>query len=152
MQGLRWLLVLCVVGLVPCVGCGRSDQPPLGRVTGTVQYDGQPVASGTIVFEVANARSANGTIADGKIVDVTTYDPGDGVPVGEARIAVFATAAGGGAAASPAATPDAKTVIDQNYMGSAKSLIPDRYNNPATSGLTWTIKAGENVVELNLTN
>lgn len=153
MQGPRWLLVLCVVGLVACAGCGRSDRPSLGRVTGTVQYNGQPVAAGTIIFEVANARSANGTIADGKIVEVTTYDPGDGVPVGEARIAVFATAAGGGAApASPAATPDAKAVIDRNYMGSAKSLIPDRYNDPATSGLTWTIKAGENVVELSLAN
>jgi len=30
--------------------------------------------------------------------------------------------------------------------------IPGRYNNPATSELTWTLKPGENVVELNLSN
>lgn len=152
MQGSRWLLVLSVVWLLTCVGCGRSDRPPLGRIAGTVQYNGQPLASGTIIFEVPNARSAHGTIAEGKIVDVTTYDSGDGVPVGEARLAVFATDAGGGAAASPAATPDAKTVIDQNYMGSGRSLIPQRFNDPATSGLTWSIKAGENVVDLQLSD
>jgi hypothetical protein len=44
-------------------------------------------------------------------------------------------------------------VIDQNYMGgAARSLIPSRFNDPATSGLTWTIKAGENVLDLNLSD
>jgi hypothetical protein len=150
----RLLFVLLVVGLTICAGCGRSDRSPLGRVAGTVQYNGQPVAAGTLVFEVPGARPANGTIADGEIVEVTTYVPRDGVPVGEARIAVFATPASGVAApANPAAEPGAAIVLDQNYMGGAvKSLIPSRYNDPATSGLTWTIQEGENVLDLNLSD
>jgi hypothetical protein len=86
------------------------------------------------------------------LVDVSTYDPEDGVSVGEARIAVFATDAGGDATASPAATPDVKTVVDRNYMGSGRSLIPLRFNDPATSGLTERIQAGENVLDLQLSD
>ena len=155
MQSLRLLLLLSLVWLVTFAGCGRSDRHPLGSVAGTVRYQGQPLASGTIIFEVAGARPANGTIVDGKIVEVTTYAPQDGAPVGDARIAVFATAPDSAAAsatpASPAANPGAPIAIGPNYMGgAAKSLIPNKYNDPATSGLTWNIKEGENVLDLEL--
>lgn len=152
MQSVRFLLLLSVVWLVTFVGCGRSDRHPLGRVAGTVQYNGQPIASGTLIFEITGARPASGTIVDGKIVEVTTYDPQDGAPVGDARIAVFATAPGSAATpADPAANPGAPIAIGPNYMGgAAKSLIPNKYNDPATSGLTWNIKQGENVLDLEL--
>jgi hypothetical protein len=67
---------------------------------------------------------------------------------------VYATAASGAATpANPATDPGKAIVIDQNYMGgAARSLIPSRFNDPATSGLTWTIKAGENVLDLNLSD
>lgn len=152
MQCFRLLLLLSLAWLMTFAGCGGSDRHPLGLVAGTVRYNGQPIASGTIIFEVAGARPANGTIVDGKIVEVTTYDPQDGAPVGDARIAVFATAPDSPAtAADPAANPGAPVAIGPNYMGGgAKSLIPDKYNNPSTSGLTWTIEQDENVLDLDL--
>jgi hypothetical protein len=122
-------------------------------VTGTVTFKGQPLASGTIVFEVSGARPANGKIVDGQITEVTTYDRDDGAPVGQARIAVFA--ASSPASGSPAAAPpDPGSAIDlaHNYMDSdAKSLIPEKYNNPATSGLTREIKEGQNTLTIDLT-
>jgi hypothetical protein len=155
MQFLRPLLLLSLVCLLACAGCGHSDRTAVAQVTGTASYKGQPIASGTIIFEVPGARPANGKIVDGKITEVMTYEPKDGVPVGQARIAVFAT---GASSSSPSATPGgaprdpgAPIVVDKNYMGGgAKSLIPKKYNNPATSGLTAEIKKGQNTVTLDL--
>lgn len=149
--GFEFLAVLVL--LAASIGCGRSDRPTLGKVSGTVTYQGQPVKSGTLVFEVAGARPANAKIMDGKITEATTFEPNDGVPVGSARIAVFAaeSSAASGPAASPASDPGAYQVPTANYMDvGAKRLIPNRYNDPATSGLTWDIKQGENTVTLQL--
>jgi hypothetical protein len=154
MSGLRWMFVWTLAFTTCFAGCGRSSRTPLGRVSGTVQYNGRPISSGSVVFEVDGARPAHGTIADGAIVDVTTYTPGDGVPVGNARIAVFATGDGGaGDAATTTDSPGEAIALGPNYMGGGvKSPIPSRYNDPALSGLTWTIQAGKNVVELNLSD
>jgi hypothetical protein len=151
------VLSLCLACLVTSAGCGGSGRAPLGQVTGTVNYKGSPITSGTIIFEVSGARSANGKIVDGQITEVTTYDPHDGVPVGQARIAVFATGAGvSSPAETPAATPGdpgSAIAFGENYMGAgARSLIPDKYNDPAKSGLTWEIKKGQNTVTLDLTD
>jgi hypothetical protein len=153
MRFIALVSLLVLVCLATSPGCGGSGRTPLGQVTGTVSYNGQPIASGTIIFEVPGARPANGKIVGGQIQEVTTYDPNDGVPVGQAKIAVFATEA---PASSPAATggdPGQPIVIDENYMGGgAKPLIPPKYNDPATSGLNWEIKKGKNTVTLDLTD
>lgn len=141
---------LCVVCLVLCAGCG-SDRTPLGKVSGTVSYQGQPIASGTIIFEVAGARPANGKIVDGKITEVTTYETNDGVPVGQAKIAVFATSAGNAGAAVTSGDPGSLPAPGQSYMDAgAQSLIPAKYNDPSTSGLDREIKEGENTITLDL--
>ncbi len=147
--GFLTLLVL----LAASVGCGRADRPALGKVSGTVTYKGQPVKSGTLVFEVGGARPANAKIVDGKITEVSTFNSNDGVPIGSARIAVFATESGGASTPATAAPsdPGAYKVPAANYMDvGVKRLIPDRYNNPATSGLIWEIRQGENAVTLQL--
>jgi len=148
----RSLLPTYTICLALVGGCARGDRSPLGDVTGSVTYQGQPLQSGTIVFEVSGARPANGKIVAGKIAEVTTYDPDDGVPVGQARIAVFATEpAGSSAPAAAPPDPGGGMPPAEDYMGAdARSLIPERYNDPATSGLTWEIKPGDNVVTLEL--
>ena len=134
------VLVLCLVA----AGC--SDRPKLAKVKGTVTLDGQPLKSGSVTFETKGARPAIAKVVNGEITEVTTYDTGDGAPVGAHLVAVSATAdAGPAIALNPGDTPAPKA----NYM-SGKSLIPLAYNNPSTSGLTAEIKAGENTVELKL--
>jgi hypothetical protein len=151
MRFFKRTLLLCVASLIVSAGCGGSGRAPLGKVTGTVNYRGEPVKSGTIILEVPGTRQATGKIVDGKITEVTTHDPNDGVPVGTAKIAVFATqAAAQGAAPATGGNPGSYK-MDPNYMGSgAQSLIPAKYNNPATSGLTAEIKKGENTLTLDL--
>ncbi|MBN1395485.1 MAG: hypothetical protein JW959_10715 [Pirellulales bacterium] len=124
--------------LLATTGCQKSDRAALGKVSGTVSYRGEPVASGTVIFEVRGARTAYGKIDDGKIIEVTTYKPGDGAPLGPARIAVFVPA--------PEDAPSERVFQRDLY----KSLIPPKYGDPAASGLTFEIAAGDNNLVLDL--
>ncbi len=149
------LAILMVVSVSAALGCGRSDRVPLGQVRGRVTYQSKPILRGTIIFEVPGARPATGKIVDGRITEVTTYDPGDGVPVGTAAIAVFATESAAESAAGPGGSPPAHpaqaAAPGQGYMGGgARSRIPSRYNDPSRSGLSRRISKGANEIELEL--
>ncbi len=125
---------------------GCSSQPKLAKVKGTVTLDGKPISAGTITFEMKGARPATATVVNGEITGVTTYAPGDGVPVGEHRVAVAANEA---PASAVVPNPGDAKAPKGDYM-SGKSLIPAAYNDPATSGLAVEIKPGENTIELKL--
>lgn len=127
-------------------GCSRG--PALAPVKGTVTIDGSPLAKGTIIFEASGQRPATARVENGQIVEVTTYKTGDGAPVGSHKVAISANEDGASAVVE---NPGEAKVPDANYM-SGKSLIPARYNDPNTSGLTAEIKRGDNVLEFKLTS
>ncbi|VTS01703.1 hypothetical protein [Tuwongella immobilis] len=139
---------LAIIGLslVCVVGIGCSDRPRMGKVSGTVTLDGKAIETGTVTFEMTGQRPGTARIENGKIVEAMTYDPGDGIPVGEHRLAVSATKT---AAAATSANPGDYKATGANYMGGA-SLVPKKYLDPTTSGLTATIQSGENVLKLEL--
>jgi hypothetical protein len=125
---------------------GCSGGPKLVPVTGTVTLDDKPLARGTLTLETPGMRPATLTVVDGKITEATTFKTGDGVPVGKHKVAVSATAE---AASAVAATPGDGKAPGPNYMG-GKSLIPAKYNNPETSGLTADVGPGETTVKFEL--
>lgn len=139
---------LGMVAMLAFWGCG-SNRGPLGQVQGTVHYRGSPIAEGQIVFEVAGARPAQGRILDGRIVEVTSYAPGDGAPLGLARIAVFATPRSGSyyASSGPVA-PDESLATERRRDPGERPLIPTKYNDLETSGLSHELVAGHNEVTL----
>ncbi len=146
-----WVACLSVVVLLSSAfGCG-SERPPLAKVKGVVTFAGVPIKDGAIVFEVPGRRSASGKIIDGKIAEVTTYDNGDGVPVGVAGVAVHAFSL-----ERPVPTAEASGSSDhdgghgKNYMDVSESVIPVQFNNPATSGLTVKIEPEDNDIVLDL--
>ncbi|MBL8818923.1 MAG: carboxypeptidase regulatory-like domain-containing protein [Planctomyces sp.] len=58
---------LLLAGMVGLTGCGGSDRPPLGQVTGTVTLDGQPLVGVNIIFSPDDGRAAAATTdAEGK--------------------------------------------------------------------------------------
>ncbi|MBN9118689.1 MAG: hypothetical protein J0I06_05955 [Planctomycetes bacterium] len=137
----------CALVVLSALVAGCSDRPKLAKVKGTVTLDGKPLPFGTVTFEAKGLLPATGKIVNGEITEVTTYDPGDGAPVGGHRIAVTANAEPGPAVvANPGETAKAPK---GDYM-SGKSLIPSAYNNPDTSGLSAEVKSGENTVEIKL--
>jgi hypothetical protein len=132
---------LCWLGLPLLLGCGGSGLETV-PVTGTVTYNGQPLADAAVAFQPADGRAATGiTDASGKFT-LTTLEDGDGAIVGEHTVTVSPGA--GQTAAMPG--------VDAPVGATQKSAIPDRYSNPGMSGLKASVTAdGPNDFTFDLT-
>lgn len=132
-----WLLI-ATAGLF-LAGC--SGDPLPAKVRGEVLVDGQPLAKGTIIFAVPGKPEATGVIENGKIISVGTFKADDGASVGQAQVAVQAIQV----TAAPAVLENPGDTKSNTLASmSGQSLIPVRYGNPATSGLSAELKAGPN--------
>jgi hypothetical protein len=126
----KYLVTLAPALLLALVaGCG----PGSGRVTGKVLYKDQPVTSGRVVFEGA------GRVESGDITSDGTYRI-ESAPVGDVKIGViterpFTPPSGNQVEAGKSARkgPPTQTGV----------VVPDKYRNTATSGLTYTVGPGE---------
>jgi hypothetical protein len=109
------LLGLVMVALLAAIGCTNQGVQKL-TVRGTISYQGQPLQSGFLKFVGKDgAYSAANIQKDG------TFTMTDVVP-GEVKVGV-AEAPGG----------------SKQGGANAKSPLPDKYRDPATSGLQYTI-------------
>lgn len=127
---------LVVAGLLaaPLLGCRGADSLPLAKVRGTVTLEGAPLTKGSIQFMPDNSQGTRGPMAtgqigaDGKFV-LMTSTPGDGAQVGFYKVVVNCWE---------------ETLFDPQNPKPApppKSLIPERYANERTSGLTAEVKS-----------
>jgi hypothetical protein len=136
--GLRF--VGCLVLLVTWITAGCSK--PLGQVSGQVFFEGQPLESGTITFVGQNNYKAYCVIGRDK-----TYSF-DNVPVGPVKIA-FAShhrvPPGFKSAELPPNVPRPK-----EEPPAPAPPIPEKYKNPEQSGLTYTVKAGQQIFDIKL--
>lgn len=139
----RPFLVLAALAMAVLPGCG----PAKAKVSGTVNFGGQPLPSGTITFqsEAGNKKVKAGNIADGKytITDLeagpakvtvtTTPPPTEHAPL--PNVTPIQPPAG-----SPAPAPPGKYVA-----------IPKKYGIPDLSGLEYDVKAGDQTKDFDLT-
>lgn len=125
-------------------GCGPSGRSPLGKVTGTVTYKGEPVEEALIVFHNPNGRSANGRIENGEIKDVTTYDVlSDGAPLGSLTVTIHSVVD-----TMPLTPPKPGEPLELP----PKPPFPPRYGDPQKSVLEAEIQAGTNELSFDLTD
>jgi hypothetical protein len=124
------LVLLAVTGSF-MVGCGGGPKlPPLAPASGVVTLDGAPLAGASLQFQPVAGKGAAGPTGvaftdDKGHFEVTTATV-KGAVVGSHRIAVTAR--------KP--PKNEKDTLPP-------SLIPERYNNAATSKLTAEVKAGD---------
>jgi hypothetical protein len=112
-------------------GCGGNgiDMVP---IRGEVTYNGKPLARGIVTYMPTNpgiGRTANGPLRpDGTFV-MTTQKRDDGVIPGDYNIVVYAYEEG---------APKTREEIEAGGSSAPKlkSVIPDKYASPETSGLT----------------
>ncbi len=150
------------LSLVIMTGCGGSDRPATYPVSGSVLYNGEPVAGASVSFWAEGAaRAATGvTTAEGKF-QLSMYDLNDGALAGSQTITVLKMEASKQAAADPtknmndaaAAAEMMANVQEGGGPGGPKSLIPKAYAGKDTTSLQETVSAdGENTFILQLTD
>ncbi len=122
----RRRLVLAIVPLIT-IGCSTAPQPPLGRVSGSVRFDGEALANATVRFTPAGpGRTSEGTTdADGRYELRYLRDiPGANVDHHTVRITTASEANGG------------------------RELLPPRYHS--RSQLEARVVAGTNGLDFDL--
>ncbi len=133
----RFRAALVITLLTLMVGCGRT-----GDVSGQVSFKGKPLVCGTVQFEASDKTFKQGIInRDG------SYSI-DGVPVGEAKVAVN--------------SPNPKSGDFQPLQREGRPPppprpeipgwfpIPAEYQDLSKPRLTYTIKSGDNTINIEL--
>lgn len=120
-------------------GCG-SGGPVMGRVSGTVTYQGKPLPKGTVTFIPTDSTrpSATGTINNGAYTLQTT-EPGDGAVVGGYKVAV-----------SDVDSEVMNTPVPGMPVEAPKSAIPKKYGDANASGLTAEVQSGSQTKNFDL--
>jgi hypothetical protein len=118
--------VLCLLTLL--AGCGG---PPGATVGGKVTYQGKPLNSGRVYFNVGGGKAVRSALiqTDG------SYSV-EGLPEGQAQLAVVVPPA-------PRAMPNDPTAPAVQAPAVAPVEIPAKYEKVETSGLTYQVKMGE---------
>lgn len=146
----RWGLLILLLGATS--GCG--DGTPTVKtehVRGVVTLDGSPVEGATVTFTPVvggSGSAANGyTDAKGEY-ELTLLSPGAGMKAvmgggtlpGEYQVSVIKSVAG----------EVADPTRGQSQAPKLTYVVPKKYNNVRTSGLTATVEVGSNDVPLEL--
>jgi hypothetical protein len=148
---------LFILGLlILAIGCGPNYKAR-GSVKGKVSFAGKDLTTGTVMFHGKDNITGSATIDKNG-----NYLMND-APLGDVKITVSVPKLppGGLKAISPGGADKSTKSVDPS--GSGKSItimgdmpthvvpIPDKYQNVETSGLTFTVKKGEQTKDLPLT-
>jgi hypothetical protein len=116
------------------LGCGGERLVP---VSGIVTLDGQPVEQASVLFQHESGRTAFGLTDQTGVFQLSMDDEWAGVPVGSYAIAVSLTRETGGI------QPTAEGLEDlskpSSGPGHTEWIIPKRYHDPASSGLSTLV-------------
>lgn len=118
------LMLLCL--LTATCGCGNKPSN-IVEVTGKVLVDGKPLTTGRVNTMPEHGRGAQGAIDSAGEFILSSGDLGPGALIGTHRVAVVAVEE------TSTFTPGVPS----------KSLVPQRYASPETSGLTIEVKPDE---------
>jgi len=147
--GLCYLLSAVVVA--GCSHSWASNRPGTVPVEGLVNYKGAPVAGATVTFMAIarGGRGATGLTDSSGHFRLTTFEPRDGAIPGNYRVKIAKTVT--------VETPSAEKVDPYKSMGRPplphveRDLLPKKYKQDTTSGLTAEVRAsGKNVFKFDL--
>ena len=131
---------LCVALVsMSLAGCGTGGADGLVAVTGTVTYEGSPLEDGTVGFAPVDptvGQPANGKITNGKFTMLTSASS-PGVVPGDYKVRIVSLDLDSVQGLPPGVAPNPNTPPPE-----PASLIPKKYGDPNTSGLTVTVSSG----------
>ncbi|MHB8900145.1 MAG: carboxypeptidase-like regulatory domain-containing protein [Thermoguttaceae bacterium] len=149
------LLGLVMGPLLLLAGCAppAADRPATYPVTGVVTYKGEPVADANVNFQLAGGSgyAVGKTDAAGKYTLMTFVD-GDGALPGEYKVAITKFEQTAQASAAPDTSEEYAPAEQSEEAAPAKNLLPAKYANSETSGLTATVTEGPSTADFELTD
>lgn len=125
------LIVAVIYGAT--IGCTKGDRVAVVPVSGKVLLDGQPLAFGAVTFQPMRGQPATGTIQPDGSFKLSTYRENDGAAVGQHHVKITCYRS---------QDPAVKRSGPNESLG--ESLVPARYTNFDTSGLTVAVLADGN--------
>lgn len=142
-----WFLIVAAIAAGGFVGCGRRVddkwtrmRPPVYSATGIVEYQGEPLAGAMVTFlsgkddgSDPNAQMAYGQTDRSGSFRLRRFPEYEGAVAGDYRVSVTKVEF------IPTTPPNPDP--ERDYPPLEKSVLPDRYRDGKTSGLTATVTA-----------
>ena len=144
-------LILLVLSCVVFVGCSGGATLPVEMVEGTITLDGVPVDGATIGFSpIGEGKPAVGrTDATGKYILTATQggEFGKGTMLGKYNVSITKEKA-----ERELTAQELKRADDTGVMPTIPiiSVVPKKYNDPKSSGLTAEVVKGKNTFDFPL--
>ena len=126
-----WLLAVLVVSVAIASGCG-DGRPLRVPVSGQILLDDKPLQDGFVRVIPNMGRSATGCFGADGWFSLTTYEKNDGCVLGKHSVEVVCY-----------------DIFNPTVL---KPLIPDKYQNVATSDLTITIDEPTDALTIRLSS
>ncbi len=123
---------LCLV-IAMLAGCSGPEHPDVGRVSGTVTLDGQPLAEATVMFQPTQGRASIATTDSAGKYSLTYLDGVSGALLGSHKVIIRTEIPG----------EDGQPPI-------AKEKLPKKYHE--RTELTAEVKKGSNAFNFALTS
>jgi hypothetical protein len=128
-----WAVAVFAASIMVVGGCGSGGAASTEAVTGTVTYNGAPVADASVTFTPEKGRPATGITDAGGKFTLTTNVVGDGAVAGKHKVSI---------APNASQVPPMPGTPEAAAAAAGKPPFPPRYSNPETSGLTADVKEG----------
>ncbi len=138
-------------GCVLLTGCfgGDGNERPTAPVKVSVTYKSKPVSGATVQFLSAeNPQPAVGMTDASGNCSLTTYKTNDGAIVGNNLVTISKVEIDA-SKVKPVRDED-KDLVGVTPPPTLKSMIPEKYSAPGSSGLTEMVKKGQNVFSYEL--
>ena len=112
-------------------GCAKKGGLETAPVSGKVTYRGKALSTGTVMFVPGEGPAATGEIGNDGTYKLTTYKTDDGAVIGLHKVTITALQGMDGA-------------LPELRSGTPGPLVPAKYLNAESSGLTADVKPKTN--------
>lgn len=123
------MLIVGIVATVAAIASGCSEPVEYIPVEGTVYYRDKPLSTGVVMFQPVSGPPSRGDIQADGTFQLTTPGRGDGARTGPNTVRISSR--------QTASANDTEIAL-------GPSLIPQRYSDFASSGLTAEVKPSGN--------
>ena len=128
--GFVWSLVLVICGFS---ACGGPEHPDVGRVTGVVTLNGEPLPEATVMFQPENGRASIATTDSAGKYSLTYLDGVPGAILGVHKVIIRTEIPG-----------------EDGQLPISKEKLPKKYHE--NTELTAEVKPGSNTFDFPLTS